>query len=190
MRSLPLMVLLLAGGCAPATERQQAADQPVSAPVPPPVNTPAPGSPGTLGGLPDDRTPLAEPKGPIDPKSAEGAGQVVQHYGAYLEARQFAKARALWGSGGTASNQSEAAFAAAFADRATIHSEVGKPYDSEGAAGSIFIQVPFHLFGTTKAGKRFNLIGPLTLRRVNDVDGASPEQLRWHIVQSDLVAKG
>ena len=36
------------------------------------------------GGLPNDRTPLAEPKGPIDPKSFEGAGQVVQHYGALI----------------------------------------------------------------------------------------------------------
>jgi hypothetical protein len=43
------------------------------------MNTPAPSAgevplaapaPGTAEGLPDDRTPLAEPKGPIDPKSA------------------------------------------------------------------------------------------------------------------------
>src|SRR5215212_2867539 len=36
------------------------------------------------GVLPNDRTPLAEPKGPIDPKSIEAAGQVVQHYGALI----------------------------------------------------------------------------------------------------------
>ena len=35
--------------------------------------------------LSDDREPLAEPKGPIDPKSPEAAGQVAQHYGALIE---------------------------------------------------------------------------------------------------------
>lgn len=150
----------------------------------------APGSPGTVGGLPDDRTPLSEPKGPINYKRSEAAGQVVQRYGALIEERKFAEARTLWGDGGKGSGKSQTEFAADFADYAVIHSEVGKPYDGEGAAGSIFIQVPFHLYGTTKAGKRFNLIGPLTLRRVNDVDGATPAQLHWHIAQSALIAKG
>ena len=45
---------------------------------------------------PDDRTPLAEPKGPIDPKSAEAAGQVVQHYGALIEQGRWAEASACW----------------------------------------------------------------------------------------------
>ena len=56
--------------------------------------------------------------------------------------------------------------------------------------GSGFVQVPLRLYGLDKAGKRFNFIGPLTLRRVNDVDGSTPEQRRWHIVHSGLIEKG
>ena len=48
--------------------------------------------------LPDDRTPLEEPKGPIDPKSAEAAGQVVQHYGALIEQGRWTESWKLWSS--------------------------------------------------------------------------------------------
>jgi hypothetical protein len=146
----------------------------------------SPAAPGTPGGLPDDRTPLEEPKGPIDPKSAEGAGQVVQRYGGLLEQRKFAEARKLWGDGGKASGLSEAQFIAAYDKYKTIHSEVGKPTGMEGAAGSIYITVPFHLYGTLKSGGAFNLVGPLTLRRVNDVPGSTEAQRRWHITESGL----
>jgi len=138
------------------------------------------------GGLPHDRPPLAELPGPIDPKSPEAAGELVQRYGGLLEQRKFAEARRLWGSDGGASGLSEAQFVAAYGKYASIRSQVGKPFDGEGAAGSIFIQVPLQLSGTLKGGGAFKLEGSLTLRRVNDVDGASPAQLRWHIVQSDL----
>ena len=144
------------------------------------------GTPGTPSGLPDDRTALSEPNGPIDPKSTEAAGQVVQHYGALLEQRKFADARKLWAGGGDASGMSPAQFAAAYDKYATIHSEVGKPADMEGAAGSVYITVPFRLYGTLKSGGPFNLVGPLTLRRVNDIPGSSEEQRRWHIEKSGL----
>jgi hypothetical protein len=144
------------------------------------------GAPGTVGGLPDDRTALQEPHGPIDPKSPEAAGQVVQHYGALLEQRKFADARKLWGGDGEASGQSAAQFAAAYDKYAQIHSEVGRPTDMEGAAGSSYITVPFRLFGTLKSGGAFNLVGPLTLRRVNDVPGSTEEQRHWHIEKSGL----
>ena len=144
------------------------------------------GTPGTAGGLPDDRTPLEEPSGPIDPKSAEGAGQVVQRYGGLLEQRKFAEARRLWGNDGAASGMSEAEFAKAFDRYSSIHSEVGKPTDMEGAAGSTYITVPFRLYGTLKSGGEFSMAGPLTLRRVNDVPGSTEAQRRWHIEKSGM----
>jgi hypothetical protein len=151
-----------------------------------PVGQVPTGTPGTQGGLPDDRTALSEPNGPIDPKSAEAAGQVAQRYGALLEERKFADARKLWGGGGEASGLSPAQFASAYDKYAAIHSEVGKPADMEGAAGSVYITVPFRLYGPLKSGGAFNLVGPLTLRRVNDVPGSSEEQRRWHIEKSGL----
>ncbi|MEO8175451.1 MAG: hypothetical protein ABI626_02180 [Sphingomicrobium sp.] len=145
-----------------------------------------PPAPGTPGGLPDDKTPLEEPQGPIDPKSAEAAGQVMQQYGALLEQGRLAEARKLWGDSGLTDKQ----FASRFADYSEIHAQVGKPGDTEGAAGSIYVTVPFVLYGRLKAGGTFNRSGTATLRRVNDVDGATPAQLRWHISQIDLKPAG
>lgn len=193
-------MLVVVGGCnaqptatAPDAEKNIALNMDAMPPEPsaPPTSTNsseavAPPAPGTPGGLPDDRTALAEPQGPIDPKSPEAAGQLVQRFGGLLEQGKFAEARRLWGSEGEASGLSEAQFVAAYGKYASISSQVGKPFDGEGAAGSLYIQVPLQLSGTLKSGGAFNLVGPLTLRRVNDVDGATPAQLRWHIVQSDL----
>jgi hypothetical protein len=150
---------------------------------------PATIKPGEPGGLPDDRTLLEEPSGTIDPKSAEAAGQVMQLFGGLLEQGKFAEAYRLWSDNGRASGLSEAQFAAAYDKYAEIHSEVGKPGQSEGAAGSIYIDVPFRLYGKLKSGAPFNLVGPVTLRRVNDVPGSTEEQRRWHIAKSELVAR-
>jgi hypothetical protein len=141
----------------------------------------APPAPGTAGGLPDDRTPLAEPKGPIDPKSAQAAGQVMQQFGALLEQRRFAEARELWSDNGL----TDKAFAAQFADFAEMHAQVGKPGDTEGAAGSIYVNVPFQLYGRLKSGGPFSRSGVATLRRINDVPGSTEEQRRWHIERID-----
>ena len=139
----------------------------------PPAVAPEPGSPG---GLPDDKTPLAEPKGPIDPKSTEAAGQVVQHYGALIEQERFGEAERLWGDAGTATKTT-----AQLKTYAEVHLQVGKPTDSEGAAGSIYITVPIVLYGRESNGKPFHRSGSVILRRVNDVPGSTEAQRRWHI---------
>ena len=144
--------------------------------------TPETGKPGTPSGLPDDRTPLAEPKGPIDPKSAEGAGQVVQLYMALIGEGKIDEAQKAWGDGidrGPLSSDR-------LKSMAEVHGEVGKPFDQEGGAGSIYISVPVRIYGKAKDGTPVNLIGSLALRRVNDVDGSTAEQRRWHIISSDL----
>lgn len=140
--------------------------------------------PGEPGGLPDDRTPISE--GTIDPKSAQGAGLVVQRYGGLLEQRKFAEARMLWSDGGRASNMTEKEFAETWSRYAEIHAEVGKPGEPEGAAGSIYVTVPFRLYGKQANGKPFNKVGTVALRRVNDVDGSTAEQRQWHIASTDL----
>lgn len=140
--------------------------------------------PGEPGGLPDDRTPISE--GPIDAKSAQGAGQVLQLFGGLLEQRKFAEARKLWSDEGRASGQSEAEFAATYNRYAEVHSEVGAPGAMEGAAGSSYVDIPFRLYGRTKDGKPFNQVGTVTLRRVNDVPGSTEEQRSWRIYRTDL----
>jgi hypothetical protein len=180
MQKRIVLAALMLAGCRPAADlnvANEAAPEPVRNQAPP-IAGPAPGTPG---GLPDDRTPLIEPKGPIDPKSAEAAGQVMQQYAALLEQRRFADAYRLWGDGGRTSGLSEQKFAAQFADHAEIHFEIGKPRDLEGAAGSIYTNVPIRFYGRSKNGADFSRAGTATLRRVNDVPGSSAEQRRWHI---------
>ncbi|MGH6706402.1 MAG: hypothetical protein ACREB1_06285 [Sphingomicrobium sp.] len=152
--------------------------------APAPVEPPDSIKPGEPGGLPDDRTLLEE--GPIDPKSGQGAGQVLQRFGGLLEQRRFAEARRLWSDDGRASGLTEREFIEAYDKYAEVHSEVGAPGRMEGAAGSSYVEIPFRLYGTLKTGKPFNLVGPVTLRRVNDVPGSTEEQRRWHIYRSGL----
>jgi len=56
----------------------------------------------------------------------------------------------------------------------------------DAAMGSLYFTAPVTLTGTTIQGKPFRLQGDVVLRRVNDVDGATPAQLRWHIGTADL----
>jgi hypothetical protein len=118
---------------------------------------------------PNARTPLAEPKGPIDPKSVEAAGQVVQHYGALIEQSRFDEATKLWSDA-----QAAAAFAKAL--RPSTHLEIGELGETEGAAGSIYTTVPVVFYGDT-----FRRPASIILRRVNDVPGSTAAQRRWHI---------
>jgi len=178
-----MLAAALLGSCGRPTETNGTNNQPALAEnIATPLTPPAP---GTSGGLPDDRTPLEEPKGAIDAKSAEAAGQVMQNYGALIEQKRFSEANKLWG---------DAAAAAAFNDRFKSASElqlqVGKPGDMEGAAGSIYITVPVVLYGRWSRGGEFSRSGTATLRRVNDVDGSTEAQRRWHIERIELAPAG
>jgi hypothetical protein len=185
-RAIFLGMILACSACGP--KEPAPANDDAAAPLngAPEANMPDPASirPGEPGGLPDDRTPIAE--GAIDPKSAQGAGQVLQLFGGLLEQRKFADARKLWSDQGRASGQSEAEFIGAYDRYAEIHSEVGAPGAMEGAAGSSYVDIPFRLYGKLKDGKPFNQVGTVTLRRVNDVPGSTEEQRSWRIYKTDL----
>lgn len=129
----------------------------------------------------EDRTPLNEPDGSIDPNSAEAAGQVVQSYGALIEQKRWAEANALWGNAASA-----AGFEGKLAQFAQIHLEIGNPGDPEGAAGSIYVTMPVILYGDQLDGQPFRRSGEVTLRRVNDVPGSTDAQRHWHIERIDL----
>ena len=137
-----------------------------------PLNPPGPGEPG---GLPDDRTPLAE--GSIDPKSAQGAGQVVQTYFALAEQGKITEANKLWSDGAEKLDLGK---------YREVHANIGAPGDTEGAAGSIYVDVPVQMYGRLPDGSEFNARGTLTLRRVNDVPGSTEEQRRWHIYRAEF----
>jgi hypothetical protein len=135
---------------------------------PPAINPPATG--------PDARTPLSEPKGPIDSKSIEAAGQVVQSYGALIEQRRFAEAEKLWGDANDARS-----FGDALKSHPEVHLEIGNLGEPEGAAGSIYVTIPVVFYGQKSTGASFRRRADINLRRVNDVPGSTEEQRRWHI---------
>ena len=161
-------------------------EAPAPAPVPVPAGDPnapveAPGSPA---GLADDRTPISE--APFTPQSAQCAADVVQTYFALIGEKKYAQAWALWGDGGKASGMTAEQFAASFDKYSQYYGNVGAPGDLEGAAGSSYVEVPAIAFGRLKTGAQFNLKGPITLKRVNDVPGSTPEQRKWRIQTSGL----
>lgn len=140
----------------------------------------APPEPGTPGGLPDEPKPLAE--GTIDPRSPQGAAQLVQGYYGLLEEKRFADAQKLWGDHGTYAEQDPSAFAARFVGFSEIHANIGAPGDGEGAAGSLYVSVPVQVYARVAAtGKPWYALRSVTLRRVNDVDGSTAAQRTWHI---------
>lgn len=120
---------------------------------------------------------------PVDPKGLQAAKQLVESYADLLVKGKFGAAHDLW-TGDTLSDEQ-------FADQWRRYGRfkgaaVLAPRPPEGAAGSIYVDVPLQLFGETRKGQNFSLSGKLTLRRVNDVPGSTEEQRLWHIYASDL----
>jgi hypothetical protein len=120
---------------------------------------------------------LSEPKGSIDPKSVEAAGQVVQHYGALIERGHWLKAEKLWGDI-NAARDFATALRAKFGE---VHLEIGNLAEPEGAAGSIYVSEPVAFYGQDRSGKALRRAAEITLRRVNDVPGSTEKERQWHI---------
>ncbi len=121
-------------------------------------------------------------------KGEKGARNVLLEWGAALEHKDFARAYAQYGENGAKSGMSKQAFADSFAKYRSI--TVAMPTGTlEGAAGSSYYTAPTTITGELKSGGSYKLQGPVVLRRVNDVPGATAEQLRWHIESADLKSK-
>lgn len=131
----------------------------MSSPVAPPVQT------------------LAKPA----PPSASRDPQVVaQAWADAVERSDWATVRGYWGDYGARSGLNGAQFAAQWGTLARPVVVIGQG-SQEGAAGSLYYTAPV----TIADGAR-RISGEVVFRRVNDVDGASPEQLRWHIESTTL----
>jgi hypothetical protein len=119
---------------------------------------------------------------------AERAADVVRRYYDAIDARDYSVAYAQWGSHGEASGKSYGDFAAGFADTQSVTVTVLEPAEVEGGAGSLYAEVPVTVDAVLADGTRQRFTGTYAIRRVNDVDGSSAEQRRWHIASADLKA--
>ena len=155
---------------------QEIADNPGVRCVPPARAPVEPPEPGTPGGLPDDRTPLDER--PAKAGSAQAAYTVVETYYALIESGRTEAAARLRADGVRED----------LTPYAALHAQIGGPGRLEGAAGSLFVEVPVVLYGRYATGERYLKSGKVTLRRVNDVPGSTAAQRAWRIVRIALSA--
>jgi hypothetical protein len=125
--------------------------------------------------------PGTEARNSADPNSAAEASAVLASYAGLVEEKRWADARRLWTEGSDTS-----AIEAQLRQFERLKLDVGEPGPAEGAAGSIYIEIPLRLTGVAKSGEPLSLAGTATLRRVNDVPGSSEVQRRWHIYGLDL----
>jgi hypothetical protein len=151
------------------------ADLPVKQPDPAVRADPAPIA--SAAPMPVDE---AIPYEPRQPSTAHDPAQALQDWAKAVEARDWSAARAFWGDRGERSGLSVKAFAAKWQKLRHPEVTIGKG-EGEGGAGSLYYTAPVQISDGARV-----MSGEVVIRRVNDVDGASAEQLRWHIESTTL----
>lgn len=136
---------------------------------------PAPTAANMAEEAPDLTPPVLTPEAE---RGVQGARNVLLSFARAIELKQFAQARSLL-SAADQRKWSRAEFAAIFADLGKI--TVSIPDGTmEGAAGSSYYSAPVSVTANDKDGRPVRIEGKAVLRRVNDIDGATPAQTRWH----------
>jgi hypothetical protein len=126
---------------------------------------------------------VSDPVPPTPPTEAsvQVAVQVVRAYYAAVSRQDYRAAYRLWHGG-----QSYARFRRGYAQTAHVAVTPLPPFEAEGAAGSIYAEIRVKVDATLRSGKRQQYTGSYTLRRVNDVEGSTAAQRRWHIESAHL----
>ena len=135
----------------------------------------APVSDGVNDGSPD----LSPPVLTMDAeRTAKGARNVLLSFARAIELKEFDQAWQLL-SRGDKEKWDKSAFARMFADLDKI--TVAIPDGTQdGGAGSSYYTAPITITATDRDGRPVRIEGEAVVRRVNDVDGATEAQLRWH----------
>lgn len=174
-----IAALTLLGLAAAGCNRKPPVPEPTETAAPPVIVTP-PSAP-----MPMPSAPASEAAPPAKPaldtaalQDRKSPDRLLRYYAAALAARDWDAAAKAWGAGsGVTAKTLKASY-----DRAEAPSlEVGKGQGDAGA-GSLFYEAPV----TLRFGQAMPERGSLVLRRVNDVDGATADQLRWHIERSTI----
>jgi hypothetical protein len=121
---------------------------------------------------------------PPAPPSADpnGAAQALQEYYDAINQRDYAYAYTLWENLGAASKQSFAQFEQGYATTTRVAIDLGET-TSQGAAGSIYADVPIVIMATTSDQGPQTFCGAYTLRHTN----VPPfDQFGWHIRSAEV----
>ena len=135
----------------------------------------APVSDDVNDGRPDLTPPALTPEAE---RGVKGARNVLLSFARAIELKEYDQAWALL-SPADRKKWSKGEFAGIFTDlgETTVAIPEG---DREGAAGSSYYTAPLAITASDRAGRPVRIEGEAVLRRVNDVPGATPQQLRWH----------
>lgn len=165
-----LLLPLALSGCG------EPADQAAMSPDPAASESAAPSPPEPLAPPP--------PLMPEADKGETGARALLLDWARALELGRLEEAWAMLGEADR-EKWPLARFTDEFADLNDIL--VAVPGGSmEGAAGSLTYTSHATITATDDAGRPVRFEGPIVLRRVNDVPGATPDQLRWSIARVGL----
>lgn len=177
--AIALALALHLAGC----DRSHPPGQPETAPTESASAAPLPPAPEDA--VPVPTMPPGKIAGELPGPTDRDPTHAVAYWRAAMEARDWTSARSVFGDFGAASGQSVEEFAGAWSKYRIVDVTVGTG-EQDAGAGSSYYEVPVTITGLTQDNHPYHLAGRLMLRRVNDVDGATSEQLRWHIERSTL----
>ena len=194
MKTMARIALLAGALSLAACQRQPATDAPTPGPAEAgtpqsgaldPRNEPDPGRADPIAGENDGYPDLSPAPLKEDAAKGEtGARAVLLSWARGVELREFDQSWIMMGDAAKAQLTKDA-FNALF--RPLRDLTVSIPGGSmEGAAGSSYYSAPTTVTGTRADGVQVELVGDVILRRINDIPGATPEQLQWHIERVEL----
>lgn len=119
----------------------------------------------------------------LDPELLESRDckTVLSFYADALHAELYEQAARVWGKDWAVS---AATLKKRYSAEQPVSFELGQ-ISVEGGAGSLYCEVAAVL----RTNRRQPQTGKITLRRVNDVPGATADQLRWHITDSTFAER-
>ncbi|PAP77301.1 hypothetical protein [Rubrivirga marina] len=121
-----------------------------------------------------------------DPTSADAAtDRLLAYIGAHAEGS--AEADTFWAPEGLPTGADVSTEPFRQSGQRVAGATVDEPSRPEGAAGSVYVTVPATLVVRTEEGATETVRLAYTLRRVNDIPGAEPWSLRWHIDRVEAV---
>lgn len=116
----------------------------------------------------------------VPPSTSRDPQEVLLSWAKAVSLKDWATAYGYWGDHGAQSGMTLEQFKASWGKFQQPDLEIGKGVE-EGAAGSSYYSAAV----TIVDGQR-RVPGEVVLRRIDDVDGATAEQLRWHIESTTL----
>jgi hypothetical protein len=113
------------------------------------------------------------------------AEAVVRAYYAAINARDYQRAYAAWGSDGPPGRPTLRTFESGFARTDSVHVVLGHPGRIEGAAGSRYVTIPVRVRAFERGIRPREYAGSFTVRR-SVVPGADAADRQWHLYSASL----